>query len=179
MLKEHVAGEGHPWLECQGSPYYQHTALYPLTELLARRLLHVEPEATAAQKVQHLEGVLGTAGPVASGDRAAVGSPPVPPVACHLCPRTCRPSSSGSRRCTRSWDLLRLAAEQPLLLVMEDLHWVDPSTLEWLSLLVDQGPTARILALCTCRPDFRPPWTGRSHLTQMTLAACPSARPQN
>src|SRR5262252_4087768 len=38
-----------------------------------------------------------------------------------------------------------------LLLVMEDLHWVDPSTLEWLSLLVDQGPTARIPSLCTCR----------------------------
>ena len=58
VLKEHVAGEGHPWLECQGSPYYQHTALYPLTELLARRLLPVEHEATAAQKVQHLEAFL-------------------------------------------------------------------------------------------------------------------------
>jgi predicted ATPase len=61
--------------------------------------------------------------------------------------------------------LLRLAAAQPLLLVMEDLHWVDPSTLELLSLLVDQGPTTRILALCTFRPDFSPPWTGRAHLT--------------
>jgi predicted ATPase len=69
--------------------------------------------------------------------------------------------------------LLRLAAAQPLLLIMEDLHWVDPSTLEWLSLLVDQGPTARILTLCTCRPDFRPLWTGRSHLTQVTLARLP------
>jgi predicted ATPase len=69
--------------------------------------------------------------------------------------------------------LLRLAATQPLILVMEDLHWVDPSTLEWLNLLVDQGPTARILTLCTCRPDFHPPWTGRSHLTQMTLARLP------
>ena len=69
--------------------------------------------------------------------------------------------------------LLRLAAEKPLLLIMEDLHWVDPSTLEWLSLLVDQGPTTRILALCTCRPDFNPPWMGRSHLTQMTLARLP------
>src|SRR5262249_18283656 len=46
---------------------------------------------------------------------------------------------------------------------------VDPSTLELLSLLVDQGPTARILTLLTCRPDFLPPWTGRSHLTQVTL----------
>jgi predicted ATPase len=38
---------------------------------------------------------------------------------------------------------------------------------------VDQGPTTRILTLCTCRPDFRPPWTGRSHLTQVTLARLP------
>src|SRR6185312_1816184 len=65
--------------------------------------------------------------------------------------------------------LLRLATQQPVLFVMEDLHWVDPTTLEFLTLLVDQGPTARILALCTSRPDFSPPWTGRSHLTQVTL----------
>src|SRR5438094_1449293 len=52
---------------------------------------------------------------------------------------------------------------------VEDLHWVDPATLEFLSLLVDQGPTARILTLFTFRPDFTPPRTGRSHLTQLTL----------
>ena len=69
--------------------------------------------------------------------------------------------------------LLRIAAQQPVLFVMEDLHWVDPSTLEFLSLLVDQGPTARILALFTFRPDFSPPWTGRSHLTQVTLTRLP------
>ena len=56
---------------------------------------------------------------------------------------------------------------------MEDLHWVDPSTLELLTLLVDQGPTARILALFTYRPDFSPPWTGRAHVTQVTLARLP------
>jgi predicted ATPase len=69
--------------------------------------------------------------------------------------------------------LLRISAKQPVLFVMEDLHWVDPSTLEWLSLLVDQGPTARILTLLTFRPDFSPPWTGRSHLTQVTLPRLP------
>src|SRR5262249_36345403 len=69
--------------------------------------------------------------------------------------------------------LRRIAAQQPVLLVMEDLHWVDPSTLEFLSLLVDQGPTARILALYTFRPDFSPPWTGRSHLTQVTVPRLP------
>src|SRR5499433_3239775 len=68
---------------------------------------------------------------------------------------------------------LRIAAQQPVLFVMEDLHWIDPTTLELLSLLVDQGPTVRILALWTFRPDFRPPWTGRSHLTQITVNRLP------
>src|SRR5262249_16509024 len=45
--------------------------------------------------------------------------------------------------------------------------------LELLSLLVDQGPIARILMLLTFRPDFSPPWTGRAHLTQMTLNRLP------
>jgi predicted ATPase len=40
--------------------------------------------------------------------------------------------------------------------------------------LVDQGPTARILVLCTFRPDFTPPWTGRAHLTQITVHRLPS-----
>jgi predicted ATPase len=52
---------------------------------------------------------------------------------------------------------------------MEDLHWVDPSTLEWLSLLIDQIPTARVLMLLLFRPDFRPPWAVRSHLTHLAL----------
>src|SRR5262249_13966468 len=46
-------------------------------------------------------------------------------------------------------------------------------TLEFLSLLVDQGPTARLLTLLTFRPDFSPPWTGRAHLTQLTLSRLP------
>jgi predicted ATPase len=69
--------------------------------------------------------------------------------------------------------LLRIAAQQPVLFVMEDLHWIDPSTLELLNLLVDQGPTACILALFTFRPDFRSPWRGRAHFTQVTVHRLP------
>ena len=75
-------------------------------------------------------------------------------------------SLGGGLLSLRQGDLRRAL---PLLFVMEDLHWVDPSTLELLSLLVDQGPTTRILVLLTFRLDFSPPWTGRSHLTQVTL----------
>src|SRR2546426_12207524 len=69
--------------------------------------------------------------------------------------------------------LLRIAAQQPVLFVMEDLYWVDPTTLEFLSLLVDQGPTARILALLPFRPDFSLPWTAPAHLTKGTLPVWP------
>ena len=53
--------------------------------------------------------------------------------------------------------LLALAAEQPVLFIVEDVHWIDPSTLEFLTLLIDQGPTARLLTLLTCRPEFPRP----------------------
>jgi predicted ATPase len=65
--------------------------------------------------------------------------------------------------------LLQEAEQQPMLVIMEDLHWVDPSTLELLGLLIDQVASARILLLLTFRPDFRPPWAMRSHLTHLTL----------
>ena len=71
--------------------------------------------------------------------------------------------------------LLALAEQQPVLFVVEDLHWVDPSTLEFLTLVVDQVPTARLLTLLTCRPEFQPPWGCRTHLTPVALAApCPA-----
>src|SRR5260370_1784526 len=52
---------------------------------------------------------------------------------------------------------------------MEDVHWVDASTLEVIQLLVEQGATARLLLLYTARPEFRAPWPQRAHHLQMTL----------
>jgi len=53
--------------------------------------------------------------------------------------------------------LLAEATRQPLLFIAEDLHCLDPSTLEFLGLLIDQVPTARLLLVLTCRPEFHPP----------------------
>ena len=72
--------------------------------------------------------------------------------------------------------LLALTERQPVLFVVEDLHWIDPSTLEFLTLLVDQGPTARLLTLLTCRPEFQPPWGLRTHLTPIALQRLPQPR---
>ena len=65
--------------------------------------------------------------------------------------------------------LLERAEHQPLLFILEDLHWTDPTTLELLHLLIEQTPTASMLVLLTCRPHFQPAWHHRSYITEMTL----------
>jgi predicted ATPase/class 3 adenylate cyclase len=175
VLTAQVATEPQAWLTpCQCSPYYQNTALYPLIELLERVVLRFEREESPAQKLGKLEGFVVQYGlPLAEAMPlfAALLSIPLGPdyVSLELSPEQQKEKTLHALLTI----LLKIAAQQPLLFVMEDLHWVDPSTLELLSLLVDQGPTARILALFTCRPAFNPPWTGRSHLTQMTLNRLP------
>jgi class 3 adenylate cyclase/predicted ATPase len=171
VLTEHVATEPQAWLTpCQCSPYHQNTALYPWIDLLEREVLYFDRGETPQQKCRKLEGFLVQYGlPLAEAMPlfAALLSLQLP---ADYAPLTLSPAQQKQQTLHAFLTiLLRRATQQPLLLVMEDLHWADPSTLELLSLLVDQGPTARILALFTFRPDFSPPWTGRSHLTQVTL----------
>jgi predicted ATPase len=174
VLRDQLPRDSYTDLECRSSPYYQHTTLYPIIDLLERLVLRFDREASPAQKLSQLEGLLGQYGlPLVETVPllAALLSLPLPP---DYAPLTVSPEQQKQRTLHALLTiLLRIAAHQPVLLVMEDLHWVDPSTLELLSLLVDQGPTARILTLLTFRPDFHPPWTGRAHLTQVTLTRLP------
>jgi TOMM system kinase/cyclase fusion protein len=175
VLKEHVATEPQTWLTlCQCSPYHQHSALYPMIDLLERVVLRFEREDSPQQKLSKLEGFLVQSGLPLAQTVPLFAALLSLPLAADYTPLTVSPEQQKQKTFQAFLAIfLRIAAQQPLLLVMEDLHWVDPSTLEFLSLLVDQGPTARILALFTCRPDFTPPWTGRAHLTQVTLNRLP------
>ena len=175
VLKDQVASEPQAWLTpCQCSPYHQHTALYPLIDLLERVALRFEREESPQQKLRKLEGFLVQYGlPLAEAVPLFAALLSLPLTADYA-PLTISPEQQKQQTLHALLTiLLRIAAQQPVLFVMEDLHWVDPSTLELLSLLVDQGPTARILALFTFRPDFSPPWTGRAHLTQVTVHRLP------
>jgi class 3 adenylate cyclase/predicted ATPase len=175
VLTEQVATEPQAWLTpCQCSPYYQNTALYPLIELLERVALQFERDETPPQKLSKLEGFLVQYGlPLAEAVPLFAALLSLPLTADYA-PLTMSPERQKQQTLHALLTiLLRIAAQQPVLFVMEDLHWVDPTTLEFLNLLVDQGPTARILTLLTFRPDFSPPWTGRAHLTQVTLPRLP------
>ncbi len=64
-------------------------------------------------------------------------------------------------------------ARQPILLVFEDIHWIDATSLELLSLAVDRAPELPLLLVVTFRPEFTAPWLGRPHVTQINLDRLP------
>ena len=176
MLTERVVAEGAPRLTLHCSPYHTNSAFYPVIDHL-QRLLHwhrdVSPEArltTLEQAVQAARLPLEEAVPLL----AALLAVPVPE---RYPPLTLSPQrqKQQTQEALVAW-LLAETAQQPVLAVWEDLHWADPSTLELLGLLLDQVPTARLLLVLTARPEFRPPWALRAHLTQLTLTRL--VRPQ-
>jgi DNA-binding winged helix-turn-helix (wHTH) protein/class 3 adenylate cyclase/predicted ATPase len=169
VMKEQLAAEPHIRLEWRCSPYYQHSAWHPVIAHL-HRLLRWHQDTAPEARVRTLEEVLTAAGlalPDAVPLLAALLSLPLPT---HYAPPTLTPQQQKQKTldtlCT--W-LLTEARRQPVLFMVEDLHWSDPSTLELLTLLIDHGPTARLLTLLTCRPEFEPPWTPRAHVTPLTL----------
>jgi TOMM system kinase/cyclase fusion protein len=169
-LKERLAGEAHTRVECHCLPYYQHTALYPVMTHL-QRFLRLTREDTAEERLHKFEETLQPYGFLLQEVvplLAVLLSLPLPD---RYPPLTLTPQRQKQKtlEVLLAW-LLAEAEPQPVCFVMEDLHWADASTLEWLSLLTDQVSTARLLVLLTFRPDFRPPWAGRSHLHHLTLS---------
>jgi predicted ATPase len=66
--------------------------------------------------------------------------------------------------------LLRQSQRQPLLVVVENLHWIDPTSQEFLVELVERLAGLPLLLLMTCRPGYRPPWMDKSYASQLTLS---------
>ena len=85
--------------------------------------------------------------------------------------RSTLPRSSAGRerwkRLFRKWR--RWHAQNPVLMIFEDAHWTDPTSLEVFGRVVDRIATLRVLLIVTFRPEFEPPWIGRPHVTALTI----------
>jgi class 3 adenylate cyclase/tetratricopeptide (TPR) repeat protein len=170
VLKDRIASESYTCLECRGLSDYQHTAWYPVTELFQRWFQWRPGEALGAA-LEQLEALLTqTHLPLAETIPLMAALLALPLPAEHY---PARPLPAEQQRQYTLNTLLALvgalAEQQPVLLIVEDLHWVDPSTLELLALLIDQVPTARIFMVLTCRPTLQLPWSFRTHLTPIVL----------
>ena len=69
--------------------------------------------------------------------------------------------------------LTALSAMQPLLLIIEDAQWIDPTTQDLLNVLLPSIADKRVMAVITYRPDFRPPWSGLAHALTLPVGRLP------
>jgi predicted ATPase len=155
-LKEPIGQESATCIEFRCSPYHQNSAFYPLIEHV-QRVLHFTPSDTPHAKLQKLEQTLAhyrfpqhdTVPLLAAllSLSQPEGSPPL-----SLTPQQQKQKTLDAL----VWWLFEEAERAPVYAVWEDLHWADPSTLEFLALCLDQVPTARMFMLLTFRPEFTP-----------------------
>jgi TOMM system kinase/cyclase fusion protein len=157
-LDERIGDEPHRWLECRCTPDTSKTPFYPIVDLLDR-LLDPGREIQPETKVQKLEALLSLYGFELSEAMPLFGS-----LLSFTLPKSWTPldvSPQKKREMTRNAVLsllLELAEREPLVLVLEDLHWADASTLELLDRFVTELPSAPILAVFTARPELTPSW---------------------
>jgi class 3 adenylate cyclase len=169
VLQAHITSTPHTRLEWRGSPYHQQSALYPVIDQM-QRLLRGPHEASTIEQLRALEAAL-TASGIALAEAvpllAALLALPLPT---SYAPLTLTPQRQRQKTLETllAW-LYAEAQQRPVLLIVEDLHWVDPSTLELLSLLMDQCTQKRLCLVLTARPEFHPPWAMVPHFTSLTL----------
>jgi class 3 adenylate cyclase/predicted ATPase len=169
-FKEQLGREGVTRIEFRCSPYHQNSALYPIIEHL-QRLLQFTREDAPATKLEKLQHTLSRyrfpqadTFPLLATLLSLPHPEGYPPIT--LSPQK---QKQKTQEALVAW-LVEEAEQAAVFCAWEDLHWADPSTLEVLTLLLDQVPTTRLLALLTFRPEFMPPWGNRSHLRQLTLS---------
>jgi class 3 adenylate cyclase/predicted ATPase len=168
-LKERTSTERITELPVRCSPYYQDSALYPLIALLERSLQFRRGD-TAETNLATLERVLeGFDFPLSEFVplfAALLSLPhdhryPAPAIA----PQR---QKQKTFEAIASW-LLKLAQQQPTRVVVEDVHWADPSTLELLNLLIGQVSHSRLFVVVIFRSEFIPPWRSKANVTSITL----------
>ncbi|MGH3115699.1 MAG: adenylate/guanylate cyclase domain-containing protein [Gaiellales bacterium] len=168
-LRERAGADGGFVIQLEGSVHHEHSMLHPLIEHLRRALdLHAtEDDDAALRRVERLMDV--------SGVPRAEGVPPIadllgiPYDASYPIP-TWSPEARKRRTLeTLTRLLIGLTTRQPVLVVAEDMQWMDPTTLELLGDEIGAEPIAGLLTVVTHRPEFSPAWPEYAHVARLTL----------
>jgi class 3 adenylate cyclase/predicted ATPase len=168
-LRDRLSSEPHTPLSYFCSPNHQASALYPFIGQLTRAA-EIDRDDSAEAKLDKLHSLVAQSSANLSEDMpllAALLSIPGGD-------RYPLPEMTPQRRKERTFaalldQLMCLATGQPMLLVFEDLHWIDPTSLELLSLAIEQIGDQRLLLLATARPEFTQPWSNHRHTSTLSL----------
>jgi class 3 adenylate cyclase len=167
-LRERIARDPHVRLRYQSSPYHANSAFHPIIVQIARAA-DFERDDTPVSKLDKLEALL---------ERFANDALRVAPLFAALLslPLERFPPSDLSPQMQKEGTIasfieqtFALSHQRPVLMVFEDVHWLDPSTLEALTAIIDRIQGARVLLVVTYRPEFEPPWSGYNHVTMHEL----------
>ncbi|SUS05938.1 SAM domain (Sterile alpha motif) [uncultured Defluviicoccus sp.] len=165
-LQERIANEPLARLRYFCSPHHQDSAFHPTIAQLGRAA-GFERDDTSEKKLDKLMALLATTSLENGALLAELLSLPTegrfPPV--QLTPH---------RKKEKTFEALfrhleGLARQGPVLMLFEDVHWIDPSSRELLDLVIERVPSLPVLLLVTFRPEFQPPWTGLAHVANLVL----------
>jgi tetratricopeptide (TPR) repeat protein len=168
-LAERIAGEPHRRLRYQCSPHHANSALRPIIAQLERAAAF-KADDTPEQRLDKLEAVL------AMGPSRVQAVAPLfaallsIPFGARYPPLALSPTQQRRRTLAALLDQFEaLARQQPILLLFEDAHWADATSLELLDLTVERMRQLPVLALFTFRPEFEPPWVGLPNVATLPL----------
>ena len=163
----------HTWVEWSSSQLLQNTPLHPIAEWGRQRF---GADLPAEQRLADLENTLGLIG-LDPTEYAPLLAPlvdvflPEDRVA-KLAPEELRRRQLAAMT---AW-ILAAARTQAVVLAFEDLHWADPTSLDLMRALAERGAQAPLLIMATARPEFRPPWSVRSHHSVISLSPLDSVQ---
>ena len=168
-LSENPALGAHRRVRYQCSPYHANSALHPFIAQL-ERAAGIRSQDTPEQKLDKLEAML------ALGTQQVANAAPLIAALLSIAtgerypPLGLNPVQQRRQTFAALLDQLEgLARQQPVLIVCEDMHWADATTLELFDLAVDRIRGLPILALMTFRPEFEPPWAGLANVSLLRL----------
>jgi class 3 adenylate cyclase/predicted ATPase len=167
-LEGRLYAEPHIRLRYFSSPYHQDSALYPFADQLERASGFL-PDDPPAARLEKLETLLARAAPPDEDVAFIAHLLSLPSSDRHKLPNL-NPQRIKERTLEALLrQLAGLAREQPVLMVFEDVHWIDPTSHELLDLTIERVRSLPVLLIITFRPEFQPRWTGQPQVTMLTL----------
>jgi class 3 adenylate cyclase/tetratricopeptide (TPR) repeat protein len=160
----------HLWIECGGEQFHQGTPFHAAAQMVEQGF-GLQGGESNQERVERLEHTLELSGIKLNEAVPLIADLLGLPVPEKYPPLLLEPGQRRKRLLVTlvSW-ILQSARLQPIIIAIEDLHWVDPSSLELAQMLVEQGATAPLFLLYTARPEFRQLWPMRAHHLQITLS---------
>jgi class 3 adenylate cyclase/predicted ATPase len=166
-LQEQLQSQPHGRMRCFCSPQHSGSAFYPIINQLERTAQFERGDAPA-KKLIKLQNLLSI--PEQAAYLALLADLLSLPKAGQRGLSELDPQKRKEKTFEALFAQLRhLEQQEPVLMIYEDVQWIDPTTLEFLALTVERAQDVRLLLVITARPEFAAPWPGYAHMTTVAL----------